>query len=116
VLLVSRVKNLFESVFEKLLSHGVGGPSGPSGRTVRDLSRGVRSMFTSDWSVCLYCGPSGPWGRTVRSPDQRGSPSAQSLYNCADCSAGVGGPSADAKLVWAGTVCFGHLYYRLSGA
>jgi hypothetical protein len=54
----------------------------------------------------LYCGPSGPWGRTVRSPDQRGSASTQSLYNCADCPAGVGGPSAGAKLVWLGTVCF----------
>jgi hypothetical protein len=54
----------------------------------------------------LYYGPSGPWGRTVRSPDQRGSPSPQSLYNCADCPTGVGGPSAGAKLVWAGTVCF----------
>jgi hypothetical protein len=62
--------------------------------------------------VCLYCGPSGPWGRTVRSPDQRGSPSALSLYNCADCSAGVGGPSAGAKLVWAGTVCFWVLVLR----
>ena len=62
--------------------------------------------------VCLYCGPSGPWGRTVRSPDQRGSPSAQSLYNCADCSIGVGGPSAGAKLVWAGTVCFWALVLR----
>jgi hypothetical protein len=56
--------------------------------------------------VCLYCRPSGPWGRTVRNPDQRGSPFAQSLYNCADCSAGVGGPPSGAKLVWAGTVCF----------
>jgi hypothetical protein len=63
------------------------------------------------WSLqtgpaCLYCGPSGPWGRIVRSPDQRGSPSAQSLYNCAHCPTGVGGPSAGAILVWAGTVCF----------
>jgi hypothetical protein len=33
-------------MFEKLLSHGVGGPSGPSERTVRDPSSGVRSMFT----------------------------------------------------------------------
>jgi hypothetical protein len=56
--------------------------------------------------VCLYCGPTGPWGRTVRSPDQRWSPSAQSLYNCADCPAGVGGTSAGAKLVWAETVYF----------
>jgi hypothetical protein len=86
-------------VFEKLLSHGVGGPSGPSGRTVRDPSSGVRSMFTSDWS-CMFV------LRTVRSPDQRGSPSTQSLYNCADCPVGVGGPSAGAKLVWAGNVCF----------
>ena len=63
--------------------------------------------------VCLYCGPSRPWGRTVRSPDQRGSPSAQSLYNCADCPAGVGGPSVGAKLVWAGTVCFWALVLRI---
>jgi hypothetical protein len=56
--------------------------------------------------VCLYCAPSGPRGQTIRSTDQRGSPSAQSLYNCADCPAGVGGPSAGAKLVCAGTVCF----------
>jgi hypothetical protein len=62
--------------------------------------------------VCLYCGPSGPWGRTVRSPDQRGSPSAQSLYYCADCPAGIGGPSAVAKLVWAGTVSFWALVLR----
>jgi hypothetical protein len=66
--------------------------------------------------VCLYRGPSGPWGQTIRSPNQRGSPSAQSLYNCADYLAGVGGPSAGAKLVWTGTVCFGYLYYGLSGA
>jgi hypothetical protein len=62
--------------------------------------------------VCLYCGPSGPWGQTVRSPDQRGSPSAQSLYNCADCPAGVGEPSASTKLVWAGTVCFWAIVLR----
>jgi hypothetical protein len=66
-------------------------------------------MFTSDWS-CMFV------PRTVRSPDQRGSPSAQSLYNCAHCSAGVGGPSASAKLVWEGLCVFGHLYYGLSGA
>jgi hypothetical protein len=66
--------------------------------------------------VCLYCRPFGPWGRTVRSPDQKGSPSAQSLCNYADCSAEVGGPFVGAKLVWAGTVCFGHLYYGLFGA
>jgi hypothetical protein len=92
-------------VFEKLLSHGDGGPSGPSGQTVRDLSRGVRNMFTSDWS-CMFV----LW--TIRSPDQRGSPSAQSLYNCADCPARVGGPSAGAKSVWAGTVCFWALVLR----
>jgi hypothetical protein len=99
-------------MFEKLLSHGVGRPSGPSGWTVRDLSRGseVCSLWTGP--VCLYCGPSGPWGRTVLSPDQRGSPSAQSLYNCVDCPAGVGGPSASAKLVWAGTMCFWVLVLR----
>jgi hypothetical protein len=62
--------------------------------------------------VCLYCGPSGPWGRTIHSPDQRGSLSAQSLYNCADCPVGVGGPSTGAKLVWAGTVCFWALILR----
>jgi hypothetical protein len=56
--------------------------------------------------VCLYCGPSGLWGQTVRSPDQRGSPSALSLYNCADCPIGVDEPSTGAKLVWARTVCF----------
>jgi hypothetical protein len=55
----------------------------------------VCSLWTG--AVCLYCGPSGPWGRTILSPDQRGSPSAQSLYNCVDCLAGVGGPSAGAK-------------------
>jgi hypothetical protein len=44
----SRVQNLFKSVFEKLLSHGIGGPSGPCGRTVRDSSSGVRSVGTSD--------------------------------------------------------------------
>jgi hypothetical protein len=71
----------------------------------------VCSLWTGP--VCLYCGSFGPWGRTVRSPDQRGSPSAQSLYNWANCPAGVGGPSAGAKLVWAGTVCFWHLYYGL---
>jgi hypothetical protein len=69
-------------VFEKLLSHGVGGPSGPS-------------------------------GRTIRSPDQRGLFSAQSLYYCADCPARVGGPSAGAKLVWAGTMCFWALVLRI---
>jgi hypothetical protein len=62
-------------------------------------------MFTSDWS-CMFV------LRTVRSPDQRGSPSAQSLYYCADCPAGVGGMSAVAKLVWAGTVCFSALVLR----
>jgi hypothetical protein len=72
VLLVSRVKNLFESVFEKLLSHWLAdradqvvGPSAiyPEGSEVCSLRTGP---------VCLYCGPSGPWGRTVRSPDRRG--------------------------------------------
>jgi hypothetical protein len=62
--------------------------------------------------VCLYCGPSGPWGRTVRSPDQRGSPSSQSLYNCADCTTGVDGSSAGAKLIWVGTVYFWALVLR----
>jgi hypothetical protein len=106
VLLVSRVKNLFESVFEKLLSHGAGGPSGPSRRTVRDPSSGSEVCPLRTSPVHLYCGPSGPCGWTVRSPDQRGLLSAQSLYYCADCPTRVDGPSAGAKLVWAGTVCF----------
>jgi hypothetical protein len=77
----------------------VAGPSAiyPEGSEVCSLQTGP---------VCLYCGPSGPWGRTVRSPDQRGSPSTRSLYNCADCPAGIGGQSTGAKLVWVGTVCF----------
>jgi hypothetical protein len=62
-------------------------------------------MFNSGWS-CMFV------LQTVRSPDQRGSLSAQSLYNCADCPAGVGRPSAGAKLVWAGTVCFWALVLR----
>jgi hypothetical protein len=99
-------------VFKKLLSHGVGGPSGPSGRTVRDLSRGVRSMFTSDWSCMFVLRTVQTLGRTVCSLDQRGSHSAQSLYNCADCPDRVGGPSTGAKLVWAGTVCFWALVLR----
>jgi hypothetical protein len=69
-------------------------------------------MFTLDWSCMFVQGPSGPWGRTVRSPNQRGSPSAQSLYYCADCPAGVGRPSAGAKLIWVGTVCFWTLVLR----
>jgi hypothetical protein len=83
----------------------VAGPSAiyPEGSEVCSLRTGL---------VCLYCGPSGPWGWTVRSPDQRGSPSAQSLYICADCPTGVGGPSAGAKLVWAWTVCFWALVLR----
>jgi hypothetical protein len=93
-------------MFEKLLSHRVGGPSGPSGRTIRDPSRGSEVCSLRTGPVHLYCGPSGPWGWIVRSPDQRGLLSAQSLYYCADCPARVGGPSAGAKLVWAGTVCF----------
>jgi hypothetical protein len=83
----------------------VAGPSAiyPEGSDVCSLRTGP---------VHVYCGPSGPWGRTVRSPDQRGSPSAQSLYYCADCPTEVGGPSAGAKLVWAGTVCFWALVLR----
>jgi hypothetical protein len=77
----------------------MGSADRPGGRTVCDLSRGIQSMFTLNWS-CMFV------LRTVRSPDQRGLPSAQSLYNCVDCPAGVDRPSAGAKLVWAGTVCF----------
>jgi hypothetical protein len=83
----------------------VGGPS-----AIHPVGSEVCSLWTGP--VCLYCGPSGPWGRTVRSPDQRGSPSAQSLCNCADCPAGVGGPFAGAKFVWAGTVWFWALVLR----
>jgi hypothetical protein len=93
-------------VFEKLLSHGAGRPSGPSGPTVRDPSSGDRSSSLRTGPVHLYCGPSGPCGRTVRSPNQRGLLSTQSRYYCADCPARVGGPSAGAKSIWAGTVCF----------
>jgi hypothetical protein len=83
----------------------VAGPSAiyPEGSEVCSLRTGP---------VCLYCGPSGPWGQIIRSPDQRGSLCAQSLYYCADCPARVGGPSAGAKLVWAGTVCFWALVLR----
>jgi hypothetical protein len=42
----------------------------------------------------------------LHSPDQRRLLSAQSLYYCADCPTRVGGPSASAKWIWAGTVCF----------
>jgi hypothetical protein len=56
-------------------------------------------MFTLDWSCTFVL-------RTVHSPDQRRVLSAQSLYFCADRPTRVGGPSAGAKLVWAGTVCF----------
>ena len=45
-------------------------------------------------------------GRTVRSPDQRRLLSQQSLFYCVDCPARVGGLSASAKWIWAGTVCF----------
>jgi hypothetical protein len=69
---VSRVKNLFESMFEKLLSHGAGGPSGPSGRTIHDPSSRDRSSSLRTGPVHLYCELSGPWDRTIRSPDQRG--------------------------------------------
>jgi hypothetical protein len=99
-------------MFEKLLSHRAGGPSGPSGRTVRDPSSGDRSSSFRTGPVQLYCGPSGHWGRTVRSPDQRGLLSAQSLYYCVDCPARVDGLSAGAKFVWVGTVCFWALVLR----
>jgi hypothetical protein len=99
-------------MFEKLLSHGAGGPSRPSGRTFYDPSSGDRSSSLRTGPVHLYCGPFGPWGRTVHSPDQRGLLSAQSLYYCADCPARVDGPSAGAKFVWAGTMCFWALVLR----
>ena len=66
-------------MFEKLLSHGVGGPSGPSGQTVRDLSRGglkyvhfglVLYVCTTD-RPGLGAGPSAVLireGRSVHSP------------------------------------------------
>jgi hypothetical protein len=84
VLPISRVKNLFKSVFEKLLSLGIGGPSGPCGRTVRDPPVGSEVCLLWTGPIHLYCGPFGPWGWTVRSPDQRRLLSAQSLYYCAD--------------------------------
>jgi hypothetical protein len=72
-------------MFEKLLSLGLCGPSGPCGRTVRDPPVGSEVCLLRTDPVHLYCGPSRPWGRTVRSPDQRRLLSAQSLYYCADC-------------------------------
>jgi hypothetical protein len=77
----------------------VGGPS-----AIHPVGSEVWSFQTCP--VLLYCGPSSPWGRTVLSPDQRRLLSAQSLYYCADCPARVGGPSASAKWIWVGTVCF----------
>jgi hypothetical protein len=77
----------------------VGGPS-----AIHPVGSEVCSLWTC--TVHLYYGPSGPWGWTVHRPDQRRLLSAQSLYYCADRPARVGGPSAGAKLVWAGTVCF----------
>jgi hypothetical protein len=77
----------------------VGGPS-----AIHPAGSEVWSIRTSPVHLCY--GPSGPWGRTVRSPVQRRLLSAQSLYYCADCPATVGGPSASANLIWAGTVCF----------
>jgi hypothetical protein len=93
-------------VFEKLLSLGIGGPSGTCGRTVRDLPMGFEVCLLRTGPVHLYYGPSRPWGRTIHSPDQRRLLSAQSLFYCADCPARVGGPSASAKWIWVGTVCF----------
>jgi hypothetical protein len=82
----------------------------------RSIQRGPKYVhFGLVLYVCTADRPglgAGPFTVLTR----EGSPSAQSLYNCADCPARVGGPSAGAKLVWAGTVCFGHLYYGLSGA
>jgi hypothetical protein len=101
-----RVKNLFKIVFEKLLSLGIGGPSEPCERTVCDPPVGSEVCLLRIGPIHLYCGPSGPWGRTVRSPDQRRLLSTQSLFYCADCPTRVGGPSASAKWIWAGTVCF----------
>jgi hypothetical protein len=43
---------------------------------------------------------------------REGRPLHSPFYNCADCPAGVGGPSAGAKLVWAGTMCFWALVLR----
>jgi hypothetical protein len=71
-------------MFEKLLSLGIGGPSGPCGRTVRDPPVGSEVCLLQTGPVHLYCGLSGPWGRTVRSPDQRRLLSAQFLNYCAD--------------------------------
>jgi hypothetical protein len=84
------------------LANRLGQVSGLS--AIHPVGSEVCSLWTC--TVHLYCGPSGPWGRTVRSPDQRRLPFAQSLYYCADRPARVGGPSAGAKLVWVGTVCF----------
>ena len=89
-----------------MLSLGIGGPSGPCGRTVCDPPVRVQSMFTSDWSCSFVLRTVRALGPDRRSPDQRRLLSAQSLYYCADRPARVGGPSAGAKLVWAGTVCF----------
>jgi hypothetical protein len=86
-------------VFEKLLSHGIAGPS-----AIHPVGSEVWALLTNP--VLLYYGPSRPWGLTIRSPDQRRLLSAQSLYYCADCLARVGGPSASAKWIWTGTVCF----------
>jgi hypothetical protein len=83
----------------------VGGPSG-----IHPVGSEVWPLRTSP--VHLYCGPSEPWGRTVRSPYQRRLRSAQSLYFCVDCPGRVGGPFASAKLIWAGTVCFGVFVLR----
>ena len=86
-------------MFEKLLSHGIGGPS-----TIHPVGSEVWSLRTSP--VLLDSGPSRPLGRTVRSPDQRRLLSAQSLYYCVDCPARADGPSVSAKWIWAWTVCF----------
>jgi hypothetical protein len=72
-------------------------------RTVRDR------QITRVEAVRLSLSTLVSFSLTLCSPDQRGPSSAQSLYNCADCPTGVGGPSAGAKLVWTGTVCFGAL-------
>jgi hypothetical protein len=77
----------------------VGGPS-----AIHPVGSEVWALLTNP--VLLYRGPSGPWGQTIRSPDQRRLLSAQSLYYCADIPARIDGPSASAKWIWAGTVCF----------
>jgi hypothetical protein len=59
------------------------------------------------WLILYFCTADRPdLGAGLHSPDQKRLLSTQSLYYCADCPARVGGPSASAKWIWAGTVCF----------